>query len=167
MLELLVALVVVLFAVGIVANTTVAVSRLTPLTRERALAMDAARELAEQLGDEEFDRLFATYNATAADDPDGPGTAPGSAFAVPGLTPARDDPDGFVGRIEMCEVDGALREDQDDATLGTPRDLDFDGVIDATDHAGDYLVLPVRIVVEWVSSAGPCRYELTLALTAP
>jgi hypothetical protein len=38
-----------------------------------------------------------------------------------------------------------------DAQLGMPRDLDADGVVDDANHANDYLLLPIRIRIEWIS----------------
>jgi hypothetical protein len=163
----MVVVVVLTLAAGVLANTTVAVSRLGPVARERALAMEAARNLVERMGGEDFDDLFARYNSDPADDPDGPGTAPGDTFDVTGLTPRVGDADGLVGQVILPTVGAELREDVADAILGTPRDLDFDGEIDSEDHAGDYLVLPVRVRVEWRGPAGPCSFELVTQLTAP
>lgn len=58
-----------------------------------------------------------------------------------------------------------LREDLQDPSLGMPRDLDGDNVIDAKNHALDYLVLPVRIELEWQSSSGVRRFSITTQLT--
>ena len=55
---------------------------------------------------------------------------------------------------------GPLREDVEDAELSLPRDLNGDAKIDALDHASDYIVLPVRVVVEWNGYAGPRRLEM-------
>ena len=75
-----------------------------------------------------------------------------------GLDPRADDDDGFVGRIEFPSVavggDLQVREDLKSAVLGMPRDLNADGVVDAADHAADYVILPVRVRLEWTGSRG-------------
>jgi len=58
-----------------------------------------------------------------------------------------------------------LREDLVDASLGMPRDLDGDNVIDDENHALDYLVLPVRVELEWQSASGLRRFSVTTQLT--
>lgn len=58
-----------------------------------------------------------------------------------------------------------LREDLEDASLGMPRDLNGDNVIDDKDHAHDYLILPVRVELEWESSSGVRRFSITTQLT--
>ena len=73
---------------------------------------------------------------------------------MPGLNALAGDADGFVGQITFPDLDlGAgnlvLREDVADATLGMPRDLNGDGAVDADDHSDDYIVLPVRITLQW------------------
>jgi len=58
-----------------------------------------------------------------------------------------------------------LREDLQEASLGLPRDLNGDNLIDDEDHALDYLVLPVRIELEWRSASGQRRFSITSQLT--
>jgi hypothetical protein len=41
-----------------------------------------------------------------------------------------------------------------------PRDLNGDNIIDGEDHADDYLVLPVRIRIQWIGRMGPRTYAL-------
>lgn len=53
-----------------------------------------------------------------------------------------------------------LREDFEDEELGLPRDLNGDNILDDLDHADDYLILPVRIRLEWQGVAGTRRFEL-------
>ena len=86
----------------------------------------------------------------------------GAAFDVDGLEPQDGDADGRVGQI-LFPVEpllpGILREDLNQAELGTPRDLNNDGAIDALDHALDYVVLPVLVRVDWAGPAGDSRVE--------
>jgi hypothetical protein len=115
----------------------------------------------------EFEQVFALYNPDPADDPLGSGTAPGSTFTVDGLSPAAAG--AVVGRIEFPVVDGLLRETCVDAELVMPRDLNLDGVVDSNSRAGDYAILPVRIVVEWASRTGRQgrRSLVTYAMFSP
>ena len=66
---------------------------------EKGVATQAAREVIEQLRSVEFREAFARFNANPADDPPGPGRAPGSRFEVAGLDPLPQDADRLVGAI--------------------------------------------------------------------
>jgi type II secretory pathway pseudopilin PulG len=166
MVELLIVLVVMTIAVGMLSGTLTSTSRIAPLQRENALAVLAARSQFETMRAQPFALLFALYNDAAADDPSGPGTAPGPGFAVPGLTP----PDGegaFVGRVVFPGDGTALREDADMPLLGMPRDLDGDGAIGATNVAGSYRILPVELHLRWQSSSGPRELRLHTMFVSP
>lgn len=123
---------------------------------ESSRAYAAAERMLEEIAGSEFERIFAAYNSTAVDDAGL--AAPGATFVVAGLPAQAGDPDGIVGRIEFPATAGVpaarLREDIDDPSLGMPRDLNADGVVDALDHSGDYLLLPVRVHVEWNGFSG-------------
>jgi len=41
-----------------------------------------------------------------------------------------------------------------DERLGTPRDLNGDGLVDSVNHAGDYLLLPVSLTLRWKGKTG-------------
>lgn len=148
-----------LVAVGGLSGAVLSSLRLSRATEESAVADAAVRALAADMQTGAFDALFRLYNGDPGDDPGGQGTGPGNAFDVRGLTPRTDDPDGRVGRIVFPSVPTgglgeALREDVEDARLGMPRDLNGDN--DLLDDVGNgaYLVLPVRIVVEWRGAGG-------------
>lgn len=120
--------------------------------RETAIATGAAREIISQLQAADFETLFADNNSSTLDDA-GAGMVRLAAFDVPGLNVRAGDPDGLCGQILLPEVTAAgvsqLREDLNEPTLGMPRDLNGDGVADANDHSGDYLILPVIVRVDW------------------
>jgi prepilin-type N-terminal cleavage/methylation domain-containing protein len=139
-------------AAGLFAQTMIASARIDPVSEETRIAAEGARTKLEDMRALEFAQVFASYNADAADDPAGPGTAPGAWFEVPGLKP----PPGAaaVGRVIFPTVDGALLESFVDETLGMPHDLDGDGVIDNADHSADAIILPVRVQLEWASKSG-------------
>ena len=123
----------------------------------------------EEIQGEEFDQIFACYNAQAGDYA-GAGVEAGPGFAVQGLDVQAGDVDGLVGRVEFPTVDvlgiEELREDVVDAGLGMPLDLDGLNGIDGFDHAGDYQLLPVRVVVEWNGVRGARRIALETVLWA-
>lgn len=155
--EVMLALTVLVVAVGGTLGTLNAYVRLDQQTAQRSVALRAAEMQIERLQSEPFSELFERYNANAADDPAGLLPSPGQHFAVPGLDVQPGDADGFVGRIFLPEdpaVPGVLREDLVDADLGTPLDLNLDGIIDGADHALDHVVLPVRVEVRWTGPAG-------------
>jgi type II secretory pathway pseudopilin PulG len=143
-------------------------STVSRASHDESIAVEAARTMIQTLQTEEFGQVFARYNGFAGDDPPG---APGSGFAVAGLTPLVTDPDGLVGSVlfpTQAGSPGVLREDLPEPRFGTPRDLNGDGPTDDQDHAGDHLVLPVLVRIDWHSAAGFSRVELkTLLVDMP
>ena len=155
--ELMIGLTVLVIGVVGALTSVTSSAMLGETSPETTRAHLAVIQTIETLRAESFSDVFARYNSTPADDPGAPGTGPGPGFAVAGLDPQRGDADGMVGEIILPEDEldpRVLREDKDDADFGLPRDLDADGVIDADDHAGDYLQLPVRVRISWRGSAG-------------
>ena len=58
-----------------------------------------------------------------------------------------------------------LREDVADAGLGMPRDLDGDGFVEpGVNVAGEYVVLPVRVLIEWRGVSGDRSVQLETML---
>jgi len=164
LLDVLVAMTVLVVAIAGLASSLVSTLRLSRVNEETALADDAARALAARIRGSDFRDIFALYNATPVDDPLAT-PAPGPDFDVPGLDARTNDADGFVGRVLFPVGPGeTLREDAVDASLGMPRDLDGDGVVDAADHSGDYVLLPVTIRLDWRGPAGKRFLELDLLL---
>jgi type II secretory pathway pseudopilin PulG len=158
-LELAITVTIMAVALGAIVSTLTASIFLSSANRESHQAMLAARSAVERVRGETFANAFATFNADPADDPGGPGTAPGNAFDVPGLSPQAADPDGRVGEILFPGDGFQLREDVVDAGLGLPRDLSADGEIDAADHAGDYVLLPVQVRLRWRGESGNREVE--------
>ncbi len=167
-LELSISTVVLLVAAMALGGLTTGLSKEGALTRERAAATWAASDLLEAMRNTEFDEVYARFNMTTADDPL-LGDSPGHRFGLPQLTPPADSPDGLHGEIYFPTTTTpaggqALREDLDLELFGGPRDLDGNNLIDEEDHAKDYRILPVRILVRWTGTAGPAEYELQTVL---
>ena len=148
---------------GAIASTLVASVSLGSTNREEQTAREAARSAIERLRGEDFEQAFILFNGTAADDP-GPGPAPGMNFPVPLLNVQPGDADGFCGQILFPGNGTVLREDFVDPALGMPRDLDLDGAVDAADHSDDYLLLPVRVRVQWRGRNGNRQIDFTTTL---
>jgi type II secretory pathway pseudopilin PulG len=127
--------------------------------REIATASEAGRQALENMRAATFSQVFKLYNVDPNDDPGGAGTGPGANIVVAGLRPLPGDADGVVGQIvfptRTAGTSVALQENVVDINLGTPRDLNGDGLIDAADHANNYRILPVAVRFDWQGAAGP------------
>lgn len=163
LLELSITIAVLVIGIGAVVSTMVASAAVGHTNREEQTALEAGRSAIETLKGGDFEQVFALYNQDPADDPL-PGTAPGAGFAVALLDPQRADADGLEGQLFFPGDGIELREDFVDADLGMPRDLNLDGIIDGLDHADDYLVLPVRVRVQWTGENGNREIELVTTL---
>lgn len=164
--ELAVVMIILLVALLIFSSTISGLSKQRAANRENGLAMEAARNALESMRAADFAQVFALYNSDPADDPDGPGTAPGHRFAVADLKATSDSPDGLQGEVFfptfVDPVEGVqLREDVENVALGTPRDLSGDSVIDDQDHGVDYFMLPVRVHVRWTGKTGTRELQIT------
>jgi len=166
-LEVLIAFTVLMGGLLGFARALVSTMGASTTSHEATLGREAARRMLEDLRSQAFAEVFVRFNDDPQDDPGGVGTAPGKNFAVDGLTAWSGDPDGLAGEILFpvnVATPGVLREDVNLPRLGMPRDLTGEGVIDAADHSGDYLLLPVVVRVEWRSAAGRGRVELRTML---
>jgi len=168
-LELLIVSCVLMLAMLLFVQSMGSAVALTGVNRETGLATEKAREVLERMqGTEDFSLLFRLYNDDPSDDPGTPGSGPGAGFAVEGLDPVDDDPDGLVGEIRFPATPGAagpeLHENLDDEVLGMPRDLNGDGMIDESDHKGDYRLLPVALTLRWKGRTGIRSLELQTVL---
>jgi prepilin-type N-terminal cleavage/methylation domain-containing protein len=169
LVELCVALVVILIAIGGLTGSVLSSMRLARATEETAIADEAVSAFADSLANVSFDEVFAIYNEVPEDDPGGEGSASGSGFDVLGLAAQEGDTDGFVGRVVFPFVDAPsaeLREDIEDPRFGMPLDLNADDELDSLDHAADYAILPIAIRLEWLGAAGP-RFLETVFVHTP
>lgn len=167
--EVLVCVVILSIALSGFTGTLVAALGLNRVQSETVVAREAAQEMLETIHGRTFGEAFAAFNASAADDGSLLTPAFGASFDVPGLEPLPGDPDGRCGEVLFPDSGNGptfLAEDEIDAALGLPLDLNGDGVIDAANHAADYRMLPVRVRVAWRSAAGPRRLDLETLLCA-
>ncbi len=163
-----------LVAISLFSSALVAMFEQREISRERFLASEAVRSEFERMRNEEIGDVYALFNEDPEDDLLGPGTAPGSRFDVFGLDPLADAPDGLAGEVLLPYVNVAepgmppvweLREDMEWESLGMPRDLNRDNVVDAVDHSEDYVLLPVEARVEWVGRFGRKELRMYTLLT--
>lgn len=158
LVELMVVFTIITIALSMFSQTLTSASRLDPVSRETALASEAARNVIETMRGKPFRDVFALYNADGADDPAGAGTAPGATFDVVGLSPLTAE--GSVGTIQFCDSQGALLETAELPEFGLPRDLNGDGMVDEEDHVADCIILPFKVTIEWLGKNGPRKLEL-------
>jgi prepilin-type N-terminal cleavage/methylation domain-containing protein len=155
LVEVVLVLAILSVASAIYAQTVASSRRLDPIATETGIAAEAARIAIERIHAIPVEFVLATFDDDPSNDPAGAGTAPGSRFTVEGLAPgALGTP---VGHIEFPWDGTRLAEDITDAMFGMPRDLNGDNAVDAQDHRDDWVVLPVRIRLEWAPRGGSSR----------
>ena len=168
----MIASILVALAASMVATAVIAGVRQARINAGKAIATEAVQSVFERMRNEDFGEAFAIYNSDPFDDPNGPGTAPGDLFAIPGLEPLAGAPGGAIGQVVFPVVNTGgvidenweLREDMVFPELGLPRDISGDGVIDALDHSNDYTMLPVSIVARWRAPLGPRTFRMQTLL---
>lgn len=149
-----------------IASSMIASLALGRVNRETQIAQAAAQRVIEEARGLPFAEVFASYNATNADDGGLTVAARGASFDVRGLDVVAGDPDGRCGQV-IFPTSGTpeqLREDVVDAALGMPRDLNNDGGQDALDHKADYTLLPIRTRVQWRGVSGVRTFDLETVL---
>jgi type II secretory pathway pseudopilin PulG len=165
LLEIIIALGVVVVAILGIMSALVAASRTDESTAEQVRALNACRTMIETMKQTTFNEIYRRYNSTPGDDPGGAGTSPGPNFDVPGLRAQPGDADGFAGQILFPEVGNVLDETFVDGRMGMFAPKDLNGDNDATDvNVTNYMILPVRVVVDWRGAGGNTHMELTTYL---
>lgn len=171
MIEVMISMTVISIAVIGVMNSVTSSASLTEAERETSVAYRAAQRAIEQLQGAPFEDVWALYNASPNDDPPNDRTgAPGSDFDVPGLPHQAADPDRHAGHISFPINIGAgpsivLLEDlqQPDFDLSSDRPTRMTGEYEdhanvsdvaGIDPARGYLLLPVRVEIEWAGVTG-------------
>lgn len=167
LLEIAVTLTIVTVSLAMFVQTMASSKKLDPVASETAIAASAARSILEEMKNTDFHQLFALYNADPADDPGGAGTAPGPRFEVPELVPPA--PGTPHGTVSFPTIAGQLREDVVDKPLSMPRDLNSSETIDSANHADDYVLLPIRVRVDWIAKGtknGARKFEIFTMYTS-
>lgn len=166
MLEIAIAVTVLAMGLGSAVYALLNASALERATRERALALQAAENVLEDLQAATFAEVFVRFNGTNVDDPV-LGDSPGDDFEVTGLEPWPGDPDGMAGEIVFPGDNLVLLEDTVMPELGMPRDLTLDDPpeidLSGDDKSAVYRVLPVLVRVRWTGTGG--NRELVLGTT--
>lgn len=154
--------------VGVMGSITSSAS-LADSNRETSVAYRAAQRTIEQIQGSTFEEVWALYNDDPGDDPIGP-AAPGADFDIPGLSPQAGDADGRVGHIsfpislgggpgitlidDLSEPNYDLRSDRPTRMSKTyPDNTDVSDAV-GIDPSRGYLLLPVRVQVEWTGATG-------------
>lgn len=166
LIEVMIAMVVLVVALmGTLAALSSGMILLT-VNQETTMAINAARAAVENMQNRPFLEVFRGYNGTTADDAGLSFAAPGSNFAVSGLKCWKDDLDLMPGRVIFPTPSGSpgtLLESVSDTALGMPMDLTGDG--DLVDDATiGYILLPVRVRVEWEGLRGESSFDLNTFL---
>lgn len=154
-------------AISGASSAMISAMRLDRVNRETTVAMLEARSVLEQMQSLDLDEIYAQYNQSTDDDGGVP--VPGATFPVAELRADPADPDGVVGSVQFPEAFNGLvwelREDTVDPQLGLPMDLNGDGVIDNANHAADFVILPVRLQVQWTGASGARTINLVTLLS--
>ena len=164
LIEIIIGLGVLVIAILGIMGALVYASRMDQATAEQVLALNGCKSTLEQMKQTTFNEIWGRYNSNGADDPGGANTAPGANFAIAGLRAQPEDADGMRGRIFFPESSTAnLSETAIDGRLGMPVAKDLNGDGDAVDVNvnATYMILPVRIVVDWQGINGRGHFEIT------
>jgi type II secretory pathway pseudopilin PulG len=166
LIEIIIGLGVCVIAILGIMSALVAASRTDEATAEQVRALNGIRTTIEMMKQTSFREIWRRYNSNPADDPGGAGTAPGANFAIAGLRALPTDGDGMPGQIIFPELAGNLSETVIDSLLGMPVAKDLNGDGDALDVNVNttYLILPVRVVVDWTGARGRTHMEITTYL---
>lgn len=173
LIEIALSLTILAFAISMFTTTVISMMRQREVNRQNSVASRAIQSTLERIRNEPLSGVWALYNPDPADDPLGPGTAPGESFDVEGLPRLSLAPELPVGLVLLPGLDTAtpgdppaweLREDLDAPELGMPRDLDLDHVIDGLDHGSDCRLLPLEVRLRWQGPLGPREMRMRTVL---
>lgn len=156
MVEVMVALVLVMIALSGYSRSLVSSMVVADTNEEVRIASEAARVWMERLQGTDFDNVWERYGHSDA------------AFPVSGLSARDGSQNGDVIFLDFPIIgssNSVLREDANIPALGLPRDLNADGVIDSEDHSDDYVILPVRVRLEWQGARGDGYLEYQTLLS--
>ena len=156
LIELAIAVSILMIGMVSVLSATSRMHSLRKQNRERSLAQNAARSVAERIHARSYELsespdtwaedLISTFSA---------GGAHGPTFDVRALPSLPDrEADGLISFVtDETMTDGNLG-----FRIGMPRDLNGDGDDDDTDVSGDARIIPVLLEVRWRSQSGESSY---------
>lgn len=157
MVEVGLAMTILVVAIMAMSASTYRLHALRRQNRERVLAQNSVRSVAEQ--------IQATSQRIALDSPESwsedliaalsPGGALGNTFAARELDPQEGDL--AVGSIEVI-VDETTTDAALGLDLGLPRDLNGDGAADDADVSATARILPVVVRLRWNGSRGDTQF---------
>jgi type II secretory pathway pseudopilin PulG len=156
-----------ILAIGILGLSAVIAQsvRLTAINQETVRARQASNMMLEEIRSLPFSEVYSMVRASGTESEMSDYMLNGETFEVPtiGLPTVSG---GMTGHIEFPTSGSGLDlcESTVDASLGMPMDLNGDGEIDDEGHAADYVLLPVRIRVEWEGIAGARQVEIYTVL---
>ncbi len=152
LIEAVVVMSILLMGLLALTSTSVSVHALRESDRERRLANNALDSIVEDVKRIAYDQVGSEPNwSQNLVNSFSPGGNPGPGFEVNGLTPRAGEP--FVVTVTI-PVDETMTDQELAVTLGMPRDLDNDGLVDNANVVGTATVLPVIVRVRWTGSSG-------------
>jgi len=135
-----------MIAVALMALMSSVVSSMTliEINRQEAIALSAARTKISEIEAYDFDNVFADYKSGAK-----------STFSIAGIS---NPPTQQVGRVVFPTNGSAnLDETLSDASfsgLNFPRDLNLDGDSSDTNVNASFVILPIKVRIQWESVQG-------------
>lgn len=159
LIELAIAISILVIGLVSVVSATSRMHHLRHQNRDRSVAQNAMRSISE--------RIHARSYAFSADPTTwsanligvyGPGGSSGNTFDVEGLNVAAGSQ--VIGTIQIV-IDETLTDQQLNAQIGMPRDLDGDGQVSNTDVSQNARMLPVIVRQRWRGQSGPASLTHT------
>ncbi|MEW6071921.1 MAG: prepilin-type N-terminal cleavage/methylation domain-containing protein [Planctomycetota bacterium] len=157
LIELSIAISILMIGMVSVLSATSRMHSLRKQNRERAMAQNATRSVAERIHSRAYElsadpgtwaeEMIAVFS---------PGGEFGDTFDVRGLSGVSDRPaDGTITIL----TDETATDQEIGFRIGLPRDLNGDGDADDPDVSADARVLPVLLEVQWRSQSGTSSYR--------
>lgn len=152
LIEIALAITVLVVALLAMSASTLRMHGLRRTNRERVLAQNAVRTIAEEVRSIARQAAGAQGGwAPAVRLALTPGGSLGTGFEVKELSPVEGQ--ALVGSIELV-LDETATDAELGVDLGMPRDLDGDGLVSSANVGADALILPVVVRARWRGARG-------------